>query len=175
MASFTVETRISHPAASVFACYRDDMPKAAAFIPNIKGIEVRERKEEGNTVKLVNHWRAKAEIPGALKTMITEDKLGWLDHASWDSTTNTCSWRLEITAFKDAVDCRGQTRFVADGDKATRMIITGELSVDATKVGVPRLVAGGVGKAVEAFAVALIKPNLEEMGRAVGRYLTEKR
>jgi hypothetical protein len=175
MASFNVETRIAHPAPEVFRCYRDDMAKAAVFIPNIKGIEVRERTEEGATVKLVNHWRAKAEIPGPLKAMISEDKLGWLDHATWNATTSTCDWRLEITAFKDAVDCRGQTRFVADGDKAARMIITGQLSVDASKVGVPRMLAGSVGKAVEAFAVALIKPNLEEMGRAVGRYLSEKR
>ena len=169
-----METRIPFSSDEVFKCYRDDLPGLARYIPNIREIEVRERKEAAGVVTLLNHWRAKAEIPSAMKGFITEDKLGWLDHASWDESRKQCDWWLEIPAFKDAVHCKGQTRVVVEGPTSSRMIISGDLTVDATKVGVPRLMAGTVGKGVEAFAVALIKPNQEKMGEAVNQYLKAK-
>ncbi|MBI5497041.1 MAG: SRPBCC family protein [Deltaproteobacteria bacterium] len=176
MSNFTVETRIPFTLDDVFRCYRDELPIIAKYIPNVKTIEVRERKEDAGVVKLVNHWRASAEVPGPLKSIITEEKLGWMDRAAWNDATKVCEWDLEITAFKEAVTCRGQTRFHPDGT-GTRMVIAGDLQVDATKVGipVPRLLAGSIGKAVEAFAVALIKPNQEAVGKAVARYLEEKK
>jgi hypothetical protein len=170
MAGFTVETRIPFSSDDVFTCYRDDLPGLARYMSNVKDIEVKERKENGGVVTLLNHWRARAEIPAAVKAFVTEDKLGWLDHATWDAAKKQCDWWLEIPAFKDAVTCKGTTRVVADG-ATSRMLISGELTVDAAKVGVPRLMAGTVGKAVEAFAVALIKPNQEKMGEAVTQYL----
>ncbi|MEW5847225.1 MAG: SRPBCC family protein [Myxococcota bacterium] len=176
MTAFQVETRIPHPLSDVYTAYRDQLPELGKYIPNVKSIEVVERKEEGNTVKLLNRWRAKAEVPGPLKSMITEDKLSWMDHATWNDERKHCAWSLEITAFKDAVTCRGETRFYDEGAH-TRMVIAGDLQVDATKTGlpVPRLLAGSIGKAVETFAVALIKPNQEEVGRALGKFLSAKK
>lgn len=175
MADFTVETRISHPVAEVFAANRDELPRLATYIPNVRSVEVTERVEEGPLVRLVNQWRASADVPKALKGFITEEKLGWIDRATWDADRRQCSWSLEITAFKDAVTCRGETRFTDEGQH-TRMIIAGNLQVDATRAGIPipKMLAGGIGRAIETFAVALIKPNQEAMGRAVEKYLNEK-
>lgn len=176
MTNFTVETRIPFSVEDVFRCYRDELPVIARYIPNVKSIEVKERKEEGGAVKLVNLWRASAEVPGPIKSIVTEEKLGWTDRATWTEASRLCEWDLEITAFKEAVTCRGQTRFHADGT-GTRMVIAGDLQVDASKTGlpVPRLLAGSIGKAVESFAVALIKPNQEAVGKAVARYLEDKK
>jgi len=40
--------------------------------------------------------------------------------------------------------------------------------------GVPRLVAGKVGKLIESFLVKQVQDNLQEVARGVGRYLREK-
>ena len=172
MTTFTVETRIPFSVDKVFLAYRDRLPEVAAHVPNIKKVEVLERKEEGDVVKLLNRWHAKAEIPGPLKALISEDKLSWLDHAAWNSATRSCAWTLDITAFKDGVTCVGETRLVDDGP-TTRMVINGNLTVDVPKLGlpVPRLLAGSLAKAVESFAVVLIKPNQEATGKAVERFL----
>jgi hypothetical protein len=175
MTSFVVETRIAHPLDRVFQAYRDELAQLTPFIPNVRSIEVLERKEEAGRVHLLNRWRAHAQVPGPLKSIVTEDKLGWLDRAVWDDARKQCGWSLEITALKDAVTCQGETFFHAEGTQ-TRMVIRGELQVDASRTGlpVPRFLAGGLGKAIETFAVALIKPNQEAVGRAVGKYLEQK-
>jgi len=174
MTSFNIETRLPHPIAEVFAAYRDELPALAKFIPDVKSVEVVERKDEGDVARLLNRWRAAAQIPGPLKSFISEDKLMWMDHASWDAGRRQCTWSLDFPAFKDAVTCKGETHFYDEGG-ATRMTIAGDLQVDATKVGAPRLIAGGLGKTIETFAVAFIKPSQERVGKAVARYLDERK
>jgi hypothetical protein len=176
MTSFTVETRIPYSVDKVFLAYRDKLPEVAAHVPNVKKVEILERKEEGDVVRFLNRWHAKAEVPGPLKSIISEDKLTWLDHAAWDASKKGCQWRLDITAFKDGVTCVGETRLLDDGP-TTRMVIHGELTVEVAKLGlpIPRLLAGSIGKAVESFAVMLIKPNQEATGKAVERYLVDQK
>ena len=56
------------------------------------------------------------------------------------------------------------------------MIIAGELKCDAAKIkGVPRLMAGAIGPAVEAFLVATVKPNLVSVAKGVEAYLRENK
>jgi hypothetical protein len=176
MADFAVETRIAHPLKDVFAAYRDELPKLASFIPDVKSVEVLERREEPGVVHFVNRWRASTEVPSALKSFITEDKMSWLDRARWDEPKHQCSWNLDIVAFKDAAQCRGETRFFDEGSH-TRVTINGTLTVDASKAGlpIPRMLAGGFNKAAETFVVALIKPGQAAMGPAVEKYLNHKK
>jgi hypothetical protein len=55
-----------------------------------------------------------------------------------------------------------------------RFTIRGELKVDAAKVrGVPRLLAGTIGPAVESFLVGRIQPNFLTVAKGVERWLRE--
>jgi hypothetical protein len=97
--------------------------------------------------------------------------LSWDDHATWDEPAFTCAWRIETHAFTEAVDCRGENRFV-EVPGGTRIEIRCELRTDAKKVrGVPGLLAGKVGEAVESVLVARIQPNLVEVTEGLRKHL----
>jgi len=58
----------------------------------------------------------------------------------------------------------------------TELAIRGELEIDAKNIkGVPSLLAGTIGAAVEKFVVALITPNFKTLNRGLVQYLDGKR
>ena len=72
---------------------------------------------------------------------------------------------------QEAISCSGTTYYREAGDK-TEVNITGDLRVDASKIpGVPRLIAGKVGSAIEGFVVKMITPNLTEVNRGAEKFL----
>ena len=165
---------VAHPLDRVFATYRDELPALVPYLPNVREITVRSRTEHGALVELVNHWVGGADLPAVARRFISEDLLAWDDHARWDAQARVCHWRTEVAAFRDALRAEGETRFTAAGPSATRVHIDGVIEVDARKVRlVPRIFAGQVGPAVEAFLVKTITPNLVAVAEAVGRRLSE--
>ena len=79
-----------------------------------------------------------------------------------------------VPAFREALNATGINRYEELGPSRTRLIITGNLVVDPSKVpGVPRLVARPIASAVETFLVATIKPNLLAVSKGVERYLAD--
>jgi hypothetical protein len=57
----------------------------------------------------------------------------------------------------------------------TRLEIRGDLTIDAAKIkGVPRLLAGKVGRSVEEFLVKTISKNLLDVSKGLERYLTDQ-
>lgn len=159
----------------IFAVYRDKLPELVPFLPNVRGITVNSRTEEGDLVKLVNHWKGGGEIPAAVRKFLSEDLLEWDDHATWNSKTWVCEWRTIVPSFKDAVDASGKNTFEELGPKLTRYKISGELKVDAGKIrGVPRFLGGTVSPIVETFLVGSIKSNLQQVNAGVEKYLRSK-
>jgi hypothetical protein len=168
-----VSTEIPFPREQVFKVYRDKLPDLLPYLPNVRGINVVTRTEEGAVVKLLNRWKGGGDIPSAVRKFLSEDLLEWDDHAEWNQTEWTCAWKTVVPAFKDAVESSGKNRFEAVGEK-TRLTIAGDLKVDAAKVkGVPRLLAGGISPVIEAFLVNAIKPNLIATAKGVEKYLVE--
>jgi len=156
----------------VFTTYRDALPELVVYLPNIRSIEVAERRElDGGDVALVNEWVGGGDIPAAVRSIIKPSMLSWTDRATWHADSHTVDWLTEVHAFPGAMDCRGQNSFieVAGG---TCVRIAGDMRCDASKVpAVPRLLRARVGRAVEKFLVGLIGPNLEKVARGVGRYI----
>jgi hypothetical protein len=156
----------------VYAVYRDRLVELVKYLPNVREIVCVSRVEEGTTSKMLNRWKGGADIPAVVRKILSEDLLVWDDHALWHSPEFTCEWRTVVPAFKDAVDSSGRNRFEEIGAERTRVVITGDLKVDAAKVkGVPRFLAGTVGPAVEAFLVASVKPNLVSVAKGVEEFL----
>ncbi len=170
------DARLVFDRPTVFAAYRDHLVDLLPYLPNVRGVEVKSRVEEGGLVKLVNEWRGGGEIPAAARAFLSESMLSWTDHASWDPSTFVCSWRIETHAFREAVTCRGENRFFDDGQGGTRLEIRGVLEIDAGKVqGVPRLLAGKVGRTVEEVLAGKIRPNLVEVSVGLAKYLEATR
>ena len=165
---------IPFPRDVVFAAYRDDLVKLLPWLPNVRGIEVKSRTEDGPITKLVNVWRGGGEIPAAARAFLSEAMLSWDDHATWNADAWTTDWRIETHAFSEAVSCSGRNRFF-EKDGGTVLEIRGELVIDAKKIkGVPGLLAGKVSKIVEEMLASKIRPNLVETGRGLTSYLKER-
>jgi hypothetical protein len=169
------DARIPFPREIVFTVYRDDIVKVVPYMTNVQSIEVRSRKDDGPNVSFVNEWKGGGEIPTAVRAVLSEAMLSWTDYATWNADALTCDWRIETHALKDAVRCTGQNRFVDDGAGATRLEIRGTFDVDASKVGVPKLLAGAVARKVEEFMVSKIQSNLVETAKSLTKYLQERK
>lgn len=168
------DATLPFPRPVVFAAYRDDLTKLLQYLPNVRNIEVKSRKEDGPRVELVNIWHGGGEIPAAARAVLSEAMLSWTDYASWDESKWTCDWRTETHSFTEAVDCRGTNRFV-EVDGGTRIEIRGDLKIDAKKIkGVPGFLAGKVASAVESFLSGKIKPNLVEVTEGLRKYLAAR-
>ncbi len=166
---------VHHPRARVFQAYRDQLPEIAAYIPDIREIQVERRGEEGGTVQLHNVWIASREVPSFARGILKPDMLRWDDYADWDEAGWFCSWRLRTLAFTDSVRCSGTNRFEALDDGNTRVVLSGELDIDVKSIpGVPRLLAGRLKPQVEKFIVSLITPNLEQVNTSLGRFLDDQ-
>ena len=169
------DARIPFPREIVFAAYRDEIVDLLPYLPNVRSIEIKSRKDEGNVVEFVNEWRGGGDIPAAIRAVLSESVLAWTDYATWHADAMCCDWRTETHAFTDAVTCKGSNRFVADGDGKTLLEIRGSLEIDAKKIrGVPSFFAGKIGRAVEEFLVGKIQSNLVETAKGLAKYLEER-
>lgn len=172
---FSTDVTLPFGRDEVFATYRDRLPELIDYLPNIRGIEVTERSEPSDgDVKLVNEWTGGGDIPKVVRSVIKESMLRWTDHATWHETNYTTDWRIDIHAFPGALACHGTNRY-QEVAGATRLVIAGTLTCDASKVpGVPGFLVNKVGSSVEKFLVGKIAPNLEEIARGVGSYLKDR-
>lgn len=166
------ESVIRHPREKVYLAYRDNLSALAAYIPDVKRIDVVSRDDVGDRVKLHNVWVGDREIPKVMQPFLKPDMLEWDDFADWDRATWSCAWNLRIRVFTENVTCRGVNTFAEVGAGATRLTLSGDLDIDlASMKGVPRLLAPTLKPQVEKFIVGLITPNLEKVNGALEKYL----
>lgn len=170
------ESIIRHPAEEVFVAYRDQMPQVAAYIPDIKEIQVLSREEGAGVVKLHNVWIADREVPTFARAFIKPEMLRWDDFAEWRESERRCYWTLKVRVFSEAVRCSGTNTIVAVDPQTTRVTLSGDLQIDLKHIpGVPSLLAGRITPQVESFIVSLITPNLEGVNKALGSFLDAKK
>lgn len=170
---FSLKDAIPFPRAQVFSAQRDQMPELVPYLHDIESIVVEERVDEGKVVKLVNLWKAKgADIPKAARSFVKPDMLRWTDYATWDEEAWQCEWKLILGFLPDAIDCSGVTAF-AESNGRTTVTITGDITIHADKIGVPRMLAKKVGATVEKFVIGMIKPNLQKTNEGVTAYLRD--
>ncbi len=163
---------IAFPRDIVFSTYRDHLVDMVPYLANVRGITITSRVDEGSIAKFVNRWKGGGEIPSVVRKFVSEDLLQWDDLATWNALDFTCQWQTVVPSFKEAVDARGHNTFIEKRPGVTTLTISGDLKVDARKVkGVPGLLAGTVGPAIEGFLVAAIKPNLVSVAKGVEQYL----
>lgn len=170
----SADATLPFPRPLVFGAYRDHLVDVVEYLPNIRAIEIKSRKDDGPIAELLNVWHGGGDIPAAARAIISEAMLTWDDHARWDERDWTCHWRIVTHSFTEAVKCEGINRYF-ERDGQTTLEIRGALTIDAKKIrGVPSLIAGSVGRTVEDFLGKKIQPNLVEVTVGVQRYLEAK-
>lgn len=159
----------------VYRAYRDELPALVPHLPNVRAVEVEERREEDDVVHLVNVWHGGGDIPAPVRKVLDQSMLSWHDYATWDQQDWTTDWRIETHSFREAVRCSGHNRFIELDGGRTRLEIQGEMNIDLKRVrGVPSFLAGSIGKTVEAFIVKQVTANLTSISDGLTRYLKSR-
>jgi hypothetical protein len=167
---------IAFPKLDVFSTYRDCTLAISKLLPDVRGVEIRSRTEDGPIIEIVSDWRGGGDIPAIARAVLSEGMLAWTDHTRWNSETLSCDFRTETRVLTDAFRCQGKTLFSDDGSGATRMSVRGTLSIDASKIrGIPGFLAGRVGRAIEEAIGGSIRRNLVATGKALATLLAQKR
>ncbi|MFT4704716.1 MAG: hypothetical protein ACI81R_002424 [Bradymonadia bacterium] len=171
---FTIRDTVPFPRDRVFSVQRDKLDEIAPFLDRIESIRVDSREEDGNIVHMVNYWRAESrDIPKVAQAFIKPEMMRWIDRATWDGDAFTCSWDMELGFLPGAIEARGVNHWV-DAGEVTHVEISGEIIIHANKIrGVPRLLSGKVGSAIEKFVIATVEPNLRKTNEAVARYIRQ--
>jgi hypothetical protein len=172
---FQVPQHLSHPVDAVFVAYRDRLVELTPYLEEVESIEVVERREDGGKTYLTNRWRAKpSTVPTVVRPFMPKHALSWLDRAVWDPAARTCAWEYELGTTPGLVRCSGINYFRAREGGGSTLEITGRLAVDLRAIHVP-LIFRGAGSHVESYLVGRVRPNLERVGPAVERWLTDQR
>lgn len=167
------DTKIPFPRSLVYATYRDKLVELVPYMPNVRYITVKSRREADGKVDSVNEWHGGSEIPVAARAVLSEDMLSWTEYNTWNETEFTLEWRIETHAFTEAVKCSGTNRFLEDGNN-TIIESRGELVIDPKQIkGVPFFLTGTIAHVVEDFLGKNIEPNLLAMSTGVMQYLEQ--
>jgi hypothetical protein len=170
------DTIITHPRELVYHTYRDRLPELVEMLDNIESMTELDRREEGDTIHLLNEWKAQGEIPKIAQKWIKPEMLRWKDHATWHAKEWTVDWRFEMAFLTDRVHVAGKSYYLERGPSRTELQLRGDLTIDAMGMpGMPRLIARKAGPVVERFVLALVQPNLVKTAHALQRFLDEGR
>ena len=157
----------------MFQTYRDKLTELVPYLPNIRDIESKSRRDTEHGVNCVVVWHGGGEIPPLARAVLSADMLSWTEHEFWHETDFTLEWQIQTHAFAKAVYCGGKNRFV-EVDGATVIENRGKLVIDPHKIeGIPKFMVTQTAKIVEEFLGQKIGPNLKQMSEGVSRYLTQ--
>lgn len=167
----SADVRVPFPRPLVYSTYRDKLSAVVLFLPNVRGIEVKSRREENARIYLVNEWHGGGEIPPVARAVLSETMLSWTDFSTWNDADFDTDWNIKTHAFTEAVRCVGKNRFLVDGD-GTLIQSRGELIIDTSQIHrVPSMLVGMVGGMVEDFLSKKIEPNLQQTAEGIQHYL----
>jgi hypothetical protein len=159
--------------ATVWSLMRDRLDELVPHISDVDSVTVSSRTEDPDgTVRLVNLWRAKADVPVLLRSVVKPEMLAWIDRAEWKPADWVCHWRIEPQVFSDRVDCVGSTRYEeAMGGRGTRIVLQGELDVAPGKLpGVTSLIGGPTARGIESFVTGLVPRNFQKLAKAISAH-----
>ncbi|MCM1985370.1 hypothetical protein [Lyngbya confervoides] len=168
-----VDTRIPFPLDLVYATYRDRLPETVSYLPNVRALQLLERRCEPDHIFCHYEWEGGGEIPAMIRSFISVDLLKWSEQNDWNNVLHQVRWRIAPHLFAEAIDCAGKNRFIAEGD-GTRVETRGHLRINPAQLSnVPTMMRGIVANAAEKILGEAIAPNLEKMGDAIVFLLQE--
>jgi hypothetical protein len=165
---------IPFPSALVFSTYRDKLEELVPYLQNVKQVELKLRRQEGDLTHLVNEWQGGGDIPAIVRPLLADSIFSWTEFITWNQSQLTADWSIKSHIFSEAVECFGRNQFI-DQENATLVQSRGNIKIDPQRIkGTPLFIAHGLAKVVEEFLAQKIEPNLREMGRGVSIYLSKQ-
>ncbi len=130
-------------ADEAFHLIRDAMPELVPFLHDVDGIDVIERVDEGEQVRILNLWRGSmARVPAPARPFVTAELLSWHDHAVWTTSLRQARFRLEPLVGARIFTCEGTTTLVEGDSSSAQLRLEVDLEIHPDRVpGVPRLLA----------------------------------
>lgn len=166
---------VDFPLEEVWPVYRNQLLELLDYLPNIRKIVELECEDTKGVKRITLQWYAKAKLPGPAARLIPESALTWVDKAVWHDDQHAVEYELILIELTKAARVVGRNTFEDIGGK-TRVTLNGEIKTDINKLGLaPKILLRAVIPVVEAFAVQMVKPNLEELNRGVEKFLREKK
>lgn len=139
---FEITQRYQSAAGAVEEAYAgNDLYPTLVGLPKLGGIEVLDRDQTDDTVRLRVRFRFTGHLPGAVTAVVDPDRLTWVQETSHDLGTGRATFVLLPDHYPDRLKASGRFDVEPDGD-GSRRVVRGELKVSAP------LVAGRVEKAI---------------------------
>src|SRR5690349_16271455 len=119
------EDKVDHPADEVYVLVRDHLVDLLPYLPDVESVKEISRKRESDTrVRVVNEWKARAQVPSIAQKFLPPNLFTWTDRALWLDDQKQVEYKLEGFGY----DVVGKNSFGADG-KGTRLRITAEITI----------------------------------------------
>ena len=165
---------VPFPRSLVYVTFRDRLIDLVSYLPQVRSINVKSRREEGEQVHSTNEWQGTGEIPPLLRSWLSKDLLKWTEYNIWNNREFTLQWRIETHAFSKAFHYAGENRFLEE-DSQTVIESQGQLWVEPQQLqGVPSLLRNQVAQVAEKFLGKRMEPNQLEVAEAVKLYLQDR-
>ncbi len=98
MTIFSTDVCIPFPRDLVYPTYRDKLVELVPYLPDVKSIVIKSRREEGAKIHFVSDWHVGGDIPFAARAILSDEMLSWTEYTTWDESELTMEWRLETGA-----------------------------------------------------------------------------
>jgi hypothetical protein len=154
MKEFSSFTMIRQPVNRMWNTMRDRLPEIGLSLEDLKGIETLERHADDGTVRLLNRWSAKQEVPSMLRSALGTSSIEWLDHAVWRESEKECVWSIEPSVLKGHIECGGKTRYeLAMAGRGTRVTFEGSFNLTPGFAG---KLSGGLEPVIARFVESIV-------------------
>jgi hypothetical protein len=150
------------------------MPEIGAGIDDLESIIEKERLAiDHNTLKVVNEWRAKPNLPAIVTKHIKPEMLSWTDTGMWDEKKKVVQWQISSHHFGKQMECEGSTLFEpAMGGKGTRISFSGNLQWKTDKISFGLGVLDStVLKVADSVLGQLIPANFRKITAVLGNFV----
>jgi len=163
-------------ADEAFYLIRDDMPSLVPYLYDVERIEVIDRKEDGETINLVNMWYGDMDkIPRPVRRFIKRELVTWKDYATWTTHDRCSRWRLEPRIGAKVFECSGTSQLTEDGETCL-LEMNINLQIYPERVpGVPKILARKFRPQIENAIEKQVSPNLKGLASSIRRYVEAKK
>ena len=169
---FSHRERTGYRPSLVFRTHRDELSAVVAHLDAVRRVELISRTEHATgRLELLHRWLGtKAALPLIARPFVPEEVLVWLQRTTWDESTLSAAWQIEVPGFGESIDCRGTNRY-HETPGGSRIDIAGTFVFQPDRVEEMAGVPSSTVPIVERMVVSLVVPLIERSGAAVARYL----
>ncbi|HWG90203.1 MAG TPA: DUF2505 family protein [Candidatus Thermoplasmatota archaeon] len=162
---FKVEHRVS--AVDALALYRAFRDQSLEYLKSMPAIHSAEMLDASPAARRI-HWRAKGDVPAAVKAFVKPSDLHWVEETRWDD--GSLEARTVVTRpGSDVLHCQSVLRFRPQGD-GVHVECEGDLKIKLPLVGsmveyaAARAIKENMGLFLEEFARSTVQPPASDVG-----------